>query len=290
MKRALCLLLLAAAPLLVRGQGTFPLQSGNAWRYWWMINVMNGGYETTQILGDTVMPDGQSYLRYMQSYLPVSSVRLSGDTVFARDYADTSEFVLFHPRWHVGDTLFWSVRTYGIPTHTVVTSIETTDATFPEMAGSHRRWTIRRYVEGDAPIPVNAWVLEEGVGLIYYEDSGLTGASATLVGVRINGHSYGQMTRADGPTHLPENSLVISAYPNPFNSETLLTVTSPHAGQLSVDLYDLRGRRLGELLSQRVASGVSKHLVRFSAYASGVYILRAMIDGSSTSLRVLHVR
>lgn len=290
MKRVTLIVLSLLAPLLASSQGSFPLQVGNAWRYWWYVNIMTGGYETSKVIGDTLMPNGLTYFRY-GSYLPGSYFRLSGDTVLAREHDDTLEFVLFHPRLAVGDTLAWPQRIYRYTKCIAVASIETTAATFNEMHGQHRRWTIRQYVEGDPPMPVVAWVIEDSVGLIYYEETGLTGAMSTLIGAQINGQSFGQMTAVrDVTSYIPETPLMLAAYPNPFNSETTVSVTSQRPGQLSVALYDLRGRRLKELLTQRVHSGTSTFVVMLSEYSSGVYILRATLDGTSSSVRVTLLR
>lgn len=252
---------------------------------------MNSGYETTRVISDTVMPNGISYVRFSQSYFPGAYFRLSGDTVIGRQHDDSSEFVLFHPRLSVGDTLHWPTWIYTYTKSITVASIETTGAAFAEMQSQHRRWTIRQYVEGDHPIPVMAWVIEDSVGLIYWEDSGLTGRMSHLIGAQINSQSFGQMTAVRELTsQIPDNALMIASYPNPFNSETRVSVSTQRPGHLSLALYDLRGSRLEELVSQQINSGSWSFVVRLSEYSSGVYVLRATLNGASTSLRVTLLR
>ena len=71
----------------------------------------------------------------------------------------------------------------------------------------------------------------------------------------------------------------LAAYPNPFNPVTTIRWQLPEPGPLSVDVYDLRGRRVRALFDGRVAtaSGTLSWDGRTDdgrALSSGVYLLR----------------
>jgi len=49
---------------------------------------------------------------------------------------------------------------------------------------------------------------------------------------------------------IPQNFTVYQNYPNPFNPETNIKYELPHAGQVSVRIYDLQGRLISELVNR----------------------------------------
>lgn len=66
-----------------------------------------------------------------------------------------------------------------------------------------------------------------------------------------------------------------SVYPNPFSNEVLISFRSPDNGMVSLELYDLTGKRLQTLYSGSLQKGMY-HQVRFHAegMANGMYICR----------------
>jgi hypothetical protein len=77
------------------------------------------------------------------------------------------------------------------------------------------------------------------------------------------------------------------AFPNPFNSSTALTVTLIHRSPVRVDVYDLLGRHVANLLRAQLSPGT--HIVRWrnAQAGSGVYVVRAQTDEGSVSTKVL---
>ncbi len=76
-------------------------------------------------------------------------------------------------------------------------------------------------------------------------------------------------------------ALVIANFPNPFNLSTVISFTLPSAGKASVSVYDITGRRVRELISERVNAG--SHSVVWDGtdtngetVASGIYFTRVV--------------
>ena len=69
-----------------------------------------------------------------------------------------------------------------------------------------------------------------------------------------------------------------AAYPNPFNPSVTVPFAVPEAAHVEVVLYDVLGRRVAVLANSLFDSG--RHTVRFdgSDLASGVYVLRAVME------------
>lgn len=94
---------------------------------------------------------------------------------------------------------------------------------------------------------------------------------------------------------LPESLTLWPTYPNPFRQQTTVEYTLPKAGPVTVEVYDLLGRRVRVLVDERQKAGL--HQVRWngrggsgSPAASGVYLLRVKAAGTARSRKVTLVR
>ncbi len=129
--------------------------------------------------------------------------------------------------------------------------------------------------------------------------SGVNGLAADLARVDNDLYVAGLFTEAGGRPSLnfarwndtlilgthsrPPDSLVNSyalepAYPNPFNPETVIPLTLPEAGRVTVAVYDVLGRRVAVLADGPYAAG--RHTLRLDGrrLASGAYLVRAVME------------
>ena len=86
---------------------------------------------------------------------------------------------------------------------------------------------------------------------------------------------------------VPSDHLVLSAYPNPFNSNVRLSISSPQAGDLTVGIYDIAGRlvrRFADVGSDIIWDGRGEDGI---VAASGIYFARVMdVSGQSSSIKM----
>ncbi len=89
--------------------------------------------------------------------------------------------------------------------------------------------------------------------------------------------------------------LTVSAYPNPFNPRTTITLVLPQAGDAALKLYDIRGRLVRTLLDDQLAEG--RHDLVWNgdddagrAMASGVYFYEARTAGEERIGKLTLVR
>ena len=77
-------------------------------------------------------------------------------------------------------------------------------------------------------------------------------------------------TEASGPTEfaLDQN------YPNPFNPSTTISFRTPHAGRVTLELFDLLGRKIALLLDEELLPGHHELGLDGSLLASGIYVYR----------------
>jgi len=80
---------------------------------------------------------------------------------------------------------------------------------------------------------------------------------------------------------LPQTFALGNAYPNPFNATTTLSLTLPETRQVEVTLVDVLGRQVMTVLNGMQSAGTHQLTIDGSRLASGMYLLRASVDGYS---------
>ncbi|MBN2613095.1 MAG: DUF362 domain-containing protein [Bacteroidales bacterium] len=90
-------------------------------------------------------------------------------------------------------------------------------------------------------------------------------------GNRVDGLKFYTTKQTTNPTDLIENyantKLTLDNYPNPVINEATLKFELPVASRTSLDIYDLNGRHLYNIVNKEFAAG--EHLVRWSVDQSG---------------------
>jgi outer membrane protein assembly factor BamB len=88
--------------------------------------------------------------------------------------------------------------------------------------------------------------------------------------------------------HLPVQFAIVSVSPNPFNSESRVTLSLPAATHLKLSLFDLLGREISVISNGTAAAGVVTIPLDGSRWASGTYFLRAKTTrGESAAQKIL---
>lgn len=78
------------------------------------------------------------------------------------------------------------------------------------------------------------------------------------------------------------------AYPNPFNPETTLPVYLAVPGMVSIDIYDILGRKIQEIGPFNGNQGLNPVRIQAgSHWASGLYIARITSGRQSESVRMI---
>lgn len=92
-------------------------------------------------------------------------------------------------------------------------------------------------------------------------------------------------------TGMPGYPAALKAYPNPFNPSTNVAYRIPRAGQVTLDIHDLRGHRVATLVHAFQAAGGYEVNWRAQdpegrALPSGTYFVRVVLDGRPVGLAV----
>ena len=83
---------------------------------------------------------------------------------------------------------------------------------------------------------------------------------------------------------------ISSAYPNPFNPTTTVSLTVPSADYVSVKVYNLMGQMVGVLADGMMEANIYSFTWDASNMASGVYLIKAESSSSVDIQKVMLVK
>ena len=86
------------------------------------------------------------------------------------------------------------------------------------------------------------------------------------------------------PTQIPLEVSLNSAYPNPFNPTTMLSYSVPSDMNVTLSVYNMRGRLMDELVSGIRTGGFHQVVWNADQYASGVYMVK-LTTGSTIKVQ-----
>ncbi len=79
-------------------------------------------------------------------------------------------------------------------------------------------------------------------------------------------------------TNMPRTFLLEQNYPNPFNPSTTIRYQLPVASEVKLEVYDVLGKKVATLVSERQAAGYYQYVWNANGLASGVYVYRLQAD------------
>ncbi|MDP8229382.1 MAG: T9SS type A sorting domain-containing protein, partial [Candidatus Electryoneaceae bacterium] len=92
------------------------------------------------------------------------------------------------------------------------------------------------------------------------------------------------------PASFPSNFVLHPPYPNPFNSTTTISYTIPISSQLSLQLYDLSGRRVMTLFDGYQEAGIHSTTMTATDLPSGLYFLSLEASEQTFTRKVMLIK
>ena len=83
----------------------------------------------------------------------------------------------------------------------------------------------------------------------------------------------------DAAGQLPKEFALHQNYPNPFNPVTTIDFSLPRAAKVKVVVYDILGKEMERLISEKLDAGNHSLKWNAGAYATGIYFYKIMADG-----------
>jgi len=92
------------------------------------------------------------------------------------------------------------------------------------------------------------------------------------------------------PTSMPTIFSLSSAYPNPFNPVTRLSLTIPDNGNVNVQVYNLHGQIVSTLLSGHKPANTYSLVWDASNVPSGMYFVKAEVGGFTETQKLMLIK
>ena len=89
---------------------------------------------------------------------------------------------------------------------------------------------------------------------------------------------------------IPETFHLNQNYPNPFNPETKIKFGLPKSGSVKLSVYDVSGRKIEELVNQKLNSGTFEVTWNGSNLSSGVYFYKLETEGFVETKKMILVK
>jgi len=98
-----------------------------------------------------------------------------------------------------------------------------------------------------------------GLGGVRSDMGAYGGGDSTMVGIEIES------------VQLPDKLIILQYYPNPFNALTTIRYELPQSADITIDIYDLLGRKVETLFNERQQAGYHQTVWNAEGFSSGVY-------------------
>ncbi len=85
---------------------------------------------------------------------------------------------------------------------------------------------------------------------------------------------FDQQTAIDDEPHIPSSFILNQNYPNPFNASTTINYSLPKSGPVTIDIYDLLGRKVETLIQAEQPAGYHQVTWDASDVSSSLYFYR----------------
>lgn len=100
----------------------------------------------------------------------------------------------------------------------------------------------------------------------------------------------GEITGTSSETELIAKFALEQNYPNPFNPSTKIEYSVPAAGQVSLEVFDMLGRRVMTLVDGQVPAGSHSVVFQAGELASGLYLYRLRAGNKVTTRTMMLIK
>ncbi len=134
------------------------------------------------------------------------------------------------------------------------------------------------------------WIIPSGISQarIRVVQDNATGTDYQSIGSDFG--IQGLATSVDEPGETPETIEIVSSYPNPFHSKSVLEYSVAQAGHVTIDVYNLLGMKIAVLLDEQLPVGVHEIAWNADDQADGVCVWRIRQGSHVQTRTVLHLK
>ncbi len=171
----------------------------------------------------------------------------------------------------------------NIDTDLIIGNSSDNNHTFNGIIDEVRIWNLARseaeiqaamdnYIDGNAAGLVGDWRLDEGNGNIIVDNSVNDNDGTVTDVVWVMGKILDPVSIDEyGSAEIPRKFRLFSAYPNPFNSQTTIRYSTTKPSKVSIEIYDILGRKMNTLLNKQQPAGYHQAIWSADDFSSGIY-------------------
>ena len=99
---------------------------------------------------------------------------------------------------------------------------------------------------------------------------------------------FDQLVGIDGLKDLlPKSARLFQNYPNPFNTSTAISYTLPHQSDVTIDIYDILGRKVQTLVSRNQQAGLHRAIWQADEFSTGIYFYKLRASDYSETKKMM---
>jgi hypothetical protein len=260
----------------------FPLHVGDRWKYQGEFAI------DVTVAAETTMQNGRTYavLDYASVYglRDFHFLRDSGNYVFRYNPSIVAEQLLYQFDKADGDTV-----TSLIEWDTI--DIVCNGPISWNVLGTPQPCGVFSFVYRHIVDLGESRILAGGLGVVGF-DVAIGGGnilSTSLVGARINGVVYGDLTDVPGAKH-PVTFALGQNYPNPFNPATTIQYTIGAVCHVRLVVYDILGKKMATLVDAQKYPGMYNVQWDASGLAGGVFFYQMEVGGIVDTRKLVLLR
>ncbi len=123
--------------------------------------------------------------------------------------------------------------------------------------------------------------------LASWEDGRNGNTDIYLQNVNPDGTLGQYITGIEEAVNLPQNTGLNMAYPNPFNASTTISYSLEYAANVSLEIYDILGRKVETLVNGNQQAGNYQLNWKADQISTGIYFARMVTDGQSSMKKLV---
>ena len=100
---------------------------------------------------------------------------------------------------------------------------------------------------------------------------------------------YGTLAAVEDDV-LPERLTLHSAYPNPFNPSTLIRFDLANADMVSLEIFDIAGRKVASLINEYMTPGNHQISWNPGSLSSGIYLVNLVVGTETFNEKITFIK
>lgn len=255
------------------GQKYYPLEIGNRWDY----VRMNWG-ETEKdtfsviVIADTIMTNGIKYYKLSKDFGAGKYVRVDTNYVYYFDETDSTDTPIYN--FHATIDNWYKI---GMFTNSSSSDSPRVQLSFKDSTAIFGIKTNVLIYDLDWLVPFQL-NLSDQFGPIQHFTAHHDPYTTKLIGCKISGKTYGQLTNIDEEESLPTTFHLFQNYPNPFNPSTTIEFSIKKDTRTRLIIYNALGQLITTILDKELLKGYHNIIFDGSNYSSGVYFYQLITD------------